>query len=293
LLVRNKFIYFVVFAITKIIIFHRKKVKLQQIMFGLSKKKKEVAVKSTGENEATSEEQKEMGFFDHLEELRKRIIFAVIYLVLGCIVSGVFINQLLDYVLLRPAVTAGLNLQNLKPFGQPFLYFKVILIGGLIIAFPFMLFQLWKFIAPGLYSKEKKWASQITMVTTLCFLTGVVFAYFVMIPVMLKFSASFGTEKIKNIIDVNEYFSFISMMVLASGLIFEMPMISYILSKVGILTPAFLRKYRRHAIIVLLIVAAVLTPTPDPINQLIFATPLFILYEISILVAKMGQKKVD
>ncbi len=261
-------------------------------MLGKKKKKPEKDIELSDENNENSSEQPEMGFFDHLEELRKRIIFAVLFLIGGCIVSGIFINQLLEYVLLKPAVAVNLNLQNLKPFGQPFLYFKVVLIAGVVIAFPFMLYQLWKFIAPGLYMKERKWASVITLLTSLCFLVGVFFAYFVMIPVMLKFAATFGSDKIKNIIDVNEYFGFISMMVLASGIIFEMPMISFILAKVGILTPSFLRKYRRHAIIVLLIVAAVLTPTPDPINQLIFATPLLILYEISILVAKFGQKKV-
>ena len=108
---------------------------------------------------------------------------------------------------------------------------------------------------------------------------------------MLAFAAYFGTEKIKNIIDINEYFSFLTTMLLATGLVFEMPMISYVLSRFGILKPTFLRKYRRHSIIVILIVAAVITPTPDPISQLIFATPLFILYEISILISKMAQKK--
>jgi sec-independent protein translocase protein TatC len=112
-----------------------------------------------------------------------------------------------------------------------------------------------------------------------------------MIPSMLSFAASFGSEKIKNIIDINEYFSFLTMMLLASGILFEMPIVSFILSRVGVLTPKIMRKYRRHGIVIILILAAVLTPTPDPISQLIFASPLFILYEISILVAKLGEKK--
>lgn len=262
-------------------------------MFRKKKSHKSTDIEKTENTSETENTDTEMGFFGHLEELRKRIIFAVLWLVAGCIVSGTFINQLLEVILLKPAVAANLNLQNLKPFGQPFLYFKIILIAGLIVAFPFILYQLWRFIAPGLYPKERKWAGSITTLTTLCFLTGVAFAYFVMIPTMLNFAATFGTDKIKNMIDINEYFGFISMMVLASGIIFEMPMVSYILSRVGIVTPTLLRKYRRHAIIVLLILAAVLTPTPDPINQAIFAAPLLILYEISIIVAKFGVKKVS
>ena len=243
-------------------------------------------------NSGVSEEKEtEMGFFDHLEELRKRIILGLLGLIVGCVISAYFINDIMKYVLLMPANKVGLVLQNLKPFGQPFLYFKLIMVMGIIIAFPFMLYQLWKFIAPGLYTKEKRWAGSITVMTSLCFLSGVGFSYFVMIPSMLNFAASFGSDQIKNNIDINEYFSFISMILLASGLVFEMPMVSFVLSKFGILTPTFLRKYRRHSAVVILIIAAVLTPTPDPISQLIFAAPLFVLYEISIIVSKLSYKK--
>jgi sec-independent protein translocase protein TatC len=241
--------------------------------------------------EKEEEPQGEMSFLGHLEELRKRIIYAVIGLLVACIISAVFIQQLMDYVLLGPASAAKLDLQNLRPFGQPFLYFKIIMVAGIVLAFPFILYQLWKFIAPGLYMREKKWARTITFYTSLCFLTGVAFSYFVMLPLMLKFAASFGTEKIKNIIDINEYFSFITIMLLATGLLFEMPMVTYVLSRFGIITPKFMRKYRRHAIIVILILAAVITPTPDPISQLIFASPLFLLYEISIWISNLAAKK--
>ncbi|TAL70248.1 MAG: twin-arginine translocase subunit TatC [Bacteroidetes bacterium] len=242
-------------------------------------------------NTEQDESQEEMGFLGHLQELRKRVILAMVGIIIGCIISGVFINQLMDWILLKPATSVHMNLQNLRPFGQAFLYFKVIFVVGIIIAIPFILYQLWKFIAPGLYLRERKWVSKITFFTSLCFFSGVVFAYFVMIPTMLKFAASFGSSDIKNIIDINEYFSFLSLMLLASGIVFEMPMISYVLSRVGILSPRFLRKYRRHSIVVILIIAAVLTPTPDPINQLIFAMPLFVLYELSILISKIAEKR--
>ncbi|MBM2814220.1 MAG: tatC [Ignavibacteria bacterium] len=250
-------------------------------------KRKKLEEQKPAEEEPTPE----MGFFDHLGELRKRIIWAVVGIIAGCIVSGIYINDILDAVLLKPASNVGLQLQNLKPFGQPFLYFKVIFISGLILAIPIVLFQLWKFIAPGLYLKERRWVRSITFFTTFCFFSGVAFSYFVLIPSMLKFAAAFGSDKIKNIIDVNEYLSFITMILLASGVMFEMPMVSFVLSRFGILSSQFMRKYRRHSIIVILILAAVLTPTPDPVSQLIFASPLFILYEISIYIAKITERK--
>ncbi|MFN3781941.1 MAG: twin-arginine translocase subunit TatC, partial [Candidatus Kapaibacteriota bacterium] len=131
----------------------------------------------------------------------------------------------------------------------------------------------------------------VTFFTTLCFIAGVIFSYFIMIPFMLNFGTYFGTKLIENKFDVNYYFGFVSMMVLASGIVFEMPMVSFVLSRFGLLSAKFLRKYRRHSIVVILILAAILTPTPDPINQLIFAAPLFVLYEISIFVAAITEKR--
>jgi sec-independent protein translocase protein TatC len=248
-------------------------------MFGKSKKKKK------------EPESGDMSFLEHIDELRKRIIIALVGVVVGCIIVGVKLDFVVEQILLRPAIASGVKLQNLQPFGQPFLYFKVLLIGGLIIALPFVLYQLWKFVAPGLYPNEKKWVRLVTLFTSLCFFIGAGFAYFVMIPFMLNFSAFFGTKIIENKFDVNHYFGFVTMMLLASGLVFEMPMISFVLSRFGILTSKFMRKYRRHSIVLILIAAAILTPTPDPINQLIFAFPLFILYEISIIVAKASERK--
>ena len=232
-----------------------------------------------------------MSFFDHLDEMRKRIIWSIVGIIVGCIIAGVFINNIMQLILLKPAAKVGLNLQNLQPFGQPFLYFKVVFVVGLIISFPFALWQLWLFIAPGLYQHERNWASKITFFTSLCFLTGVAFSYFLMIPSMLAFASSFGSSQIINNIDVNQYFSFITIMLLACGLLFEMPMLAFVLSRFGFLTPKFMRKYRRHAIVVNLILGAILTPTTDPVSMMIFAAPLFILYEISIFVSAMAGRK--
>ena len=233
-----------------------------------------------------------MSFFEHLGELRKRIILMLVGIIAGCIISGTFINFIMNNLLLKPAADVHLKLQNLKPFGQPFLYFKTVLICGIIIAIPLILYEAWKFVAPALYEKEKRWAGKITFFTSLCFFCGVVFSYYVLIPSMLKFAQSFGAESVANIIDVNEYLGFISMILLAAGIMFEMPMAAFVLAKFGIIKAKMLSKYRRHAIIVILILAAVLTPTPDPVSQLIFASPLFILYEISILIAKSAETKV-
>lgn len=240
------------------------------------------------ENDATNT--KEMSFWDHLGELRKRIVYSLVGVIIGSILSGVFIDFIMDKILLKPAFDAHLPLQNLQPFGQPFLYFKTILVCGLIISTPFILYQIWRFVSPGLYDNERKWAGKITFFTSLCFFAGVGFSYYVMVPSMLGFANKFGSTTIQNIIDINAYFGFFIMILLASGIMFEMPMAIFVLTKFGIVNVSFLRKYRRHSIVVILILAAVLTPTPDPITQSIFAAPLLILYEISILIAKYAEK---
>lgn len=244
-------------------------------------------------HEPETDPQADMGFLGHVEELRKRILWAAVGIAIGCAISGFFIDVLMDEVLLKPAYLYNLKLQNLRPFGQPFLYFKLIFVIGIIFSFPFTLYQLWLFIAPGLYEKEQAWARKITAFTSLCFLVGVSFAYFVMIPAMLQFTASFGTAKIENNFDINEYFGFITTTILAAGLIFELPMITYVLSRFGLVTPKLMRMYRRHAIVCILVIAAVLTPSPDPVNQLIFAFPLWILYEISIVISKFALKSAE
>ncbi len=236
-------------------------------------------------------EYREMSFFDHLDDLRSRILKGLLGVVVCCILAGFFVDQLMNWVLLAPAANAGLKLQNLRPFGQAFLYFKVIFVSGIILSSPWVLWNLWQFVAPGLYETERGWARRITLFTTFCFLTGVAFAFFVMIPNMLKFTALFGSPIIANVIDVTEYFGFVTTTVLGAGLIFELPMITYVLARVGIVSAGLMRTYRRHAMILTLILSAVLTPTPDPINQFIFALPLFVLYEISILIAQVARKK--
>ena len=242
----------------------------------------------------------EMSFFDHLEELRWRIIKALIGVIIGTAICWFFIDWLMNDVLLQPVLTINsslspgqqpIHLQNLKPFGQVFLYMQVAIIGGIIINFPNILYQLWAFISPGLMPNERGYISSIVFFSTFCFLAGIAFSYFVMLPASLRFFAGFGTPEIENNIAISEYMSFIISVMLAAGVVFELPMVSWFLSKLGILTPAFMRHYRRHSIVVILILAAVLTPGTDPVSQIMLAVPLVGLYEISIGISAMAWRK--
>ncbi|HET55414.1 MAG TPA: twin-arginine translocase subunit TatC [Ignavibacteria bacterium] len=232
-----------------------------------------------------------MSFLEHLEELRWRILYSLIGIVIGTIVAWIFIDFLIDHILLLPAQSARIKLQNLRPFGQLFLYFQVALIAGIVLSIPNLFYQLWKFIAPALKENEKKYVTAVVSFSTLCFLSGIVFAYYVMLPLTLTFAGQFGSEQIENNFAIDEYFSIIISVMLAAGLVFELPMMSFFLSKLGLITPAFMRKYRRHSIILILVAAAILTPGTDPVAQVLLAVPLALLYEISIFVAKVFQRK--
>ena len=242
----------------------------------------------------------EMPFLGHLEELRWRIIWMVLGIVAGAIICGVTIDWLINRVLLQPIISINHNLQpgqqpihlqNLKPFGQVFLYMQVALVGGIILSLPNVFLQLWRFISPGLLPKERKYISWIVFFSTFCFLAGVVFSYYVMLPAALTFFAGFGTIEIENNIAINEYMSFVISMILGAGIVFELPMVSWFLSKLGILTPAFMRHYRRHAIVVILFLAAILTPGTDPVSQILLAIPLLLLYELSIGISAIAWRK--
>ena len=235
-----------------------------------------------------------MSFFDHLEELRWRIIRSLLSVVVGTIICWFFIDWLVDGVLLRPVTVINahasgmqqqIHLQNLKPFGQLFLYMQVAIVAGVILSLPYILYELWAFIAPGLMPKERKYIKWIVFFTTFCFFAGIAFSYFVMLPAALTFFAGFGSPQIANNIAISEYMNFVVSVLLASGVVFELPMVSWFLSKIGILTPAFMRHYRRHSIVGIFIIAAFLTPGTDPVSQVLLALPLMGRYEVSIWVS--------
>ena len=243
------------------------------------------------ENVQDTTESEEMKFTDHLNELRKRLFYVVIGLAVSMIISAFFVDFLINSIVLHPAMEHNLKLQNLRPFGQPMLYFKLIFLAGLALSIPWIFYQIWKFIAPGLFENERGWVLWIVSFSMIAFMFGTFFAYFVLLPSMVNFAANFGSNSIENIIDINEYISFFTTILLASGLIFELPIVTFILAKLGLVNSKFLRKYWRHSLIVILVLAAIITPTPDPITQLIFAAPLIILYEISIWIAKLVEKR--
>jgi len=237
------------------------------------------------------EPEKEMTFLEHLEELRWRIIYSIIGIVIGTIIAWIFVDFLVDVVLLKPAKDAGAILQNLRPFGQLFLFMQIAIMVGIVISIPNIFYQFWKFISPALRKHERRYIFWIVVFSSVCFLAGIAFAYFVMLPLTLKFAAQFGSETIKNEFAIDEYMSIIISVMLAAGLIFELPMISFFLSKLGILKPSYMKKYRRHAIVIIMVAAAFLTPGADPVSQIVLAVPLVLLYEISIFISKISQKK--
>ncbi len=247
----------------------------------------------------------QMSFLEHLEELRWRIIKGMIGIVVGVIVAFIFSDFVIDKVLLGPTRadffmydlirvdSIDLSLQSRKLPGQFFTFWGMLLVSGFVIGSPVFFYQIWAFIAPALESKEK-WKSIVsTFVITFFFLSGVAFGYLILVPFALQFFASFNISSsgiVRNDFDINEYFSSLAMWVLSCGIVFQIPVLSYALSRIGLLTPAFLRKYRRHAMILALVVAALLTP-PDPISQILIATPLTILYEFSIWVSYVANKR--
>jgi sec-independent protein translocase protein TatC len=233
---------------------------------------------------------KEMGFLDHLEELRWRllkILFSVIIFTILCfVVSDTFIELLVKpSKMLRP----DMQLQVLKVQGMLMLKFGVALIMGLVISIPVIAYQFWTFVAPGLYPDEKKFGPWLVISVSLFFLAGVAFAYFILAPFAIKFLTAIGSDDVAKNISINYYAKFVLQLLVASGLIFQMPVASFLLTKMGLISAAFLRKSWRYAIIIILFLAAFITP-PDPVSMLLMGVPLLFLYELSILVAKIAAK---
>jgi sec-independent protein translocase protein TatC len=233
----------------------------------------------------------EMSFLDHLEELRWRIIYSLIGIIAGAIAVWFFRDRIMDGMLLRPALDAKLKLQNLRPFGQVFLYMEVAVFGGLVVSMPNTILQAWKFIAPGLYPRERRTAVWVVLFTTLCFASGIAFAYLAILPTAFRFFAAFGTKAIENSIAIDYYFEFLLTLMLATGLVFEMPMLSFFLARLGLLTPELMRRYWRHAMVVSFFLAAILSPGPDPFSMLLLAIPLVFLYELSVWIARFSARR--
>ncbi|HDQ46112.1 MAG TPA: twin-arginine translocase subunit TatC [bacterium] len=241
--------------------------------------------------EIKKKKETEMPFLDHLEELRWRILKSLASVGFFTIASFPFSGILLN-LLTRPndLLSAPAKLIFLKPTGMILVRMELALVVGVLVSLPVIFYQFWQFVSPGLMPNERKYFLPSLFYTTLCFIAGTFFSYYVMIPVVLPFLYSMGTESIQATININEYISFVMRLILVSGAIFELPILSFFLSRVGLLKPDFLRKYRRYGIVIIVILAAFVTP-PDPASQILMAFPLVFLYEISIWVARIGYRR--
>ena len=233
----------------------------------------------------------EMQFLDHLEELRWRVIKSAITIVLFAIPCGIFWKEIFDLVMIYP-----LRFINPRPkliFTTPsecvIISFQIAICGGLIIASPVVFYQLWRFVSPGLYKNEKKLVLPTVIASTVFFLAGILFCYFTF-PLVMNFLVSYAGNRIEAMFKADEYFGFLLKLSVSFGLVFELPVISFVLSKMGVLTAGFLIKHIRYAIVIIFIVAAILTP-PDVFSQCVLAAPLFVLYGLSILIAAWHQRK--
>lgn len=244
----------------------------------------------TDENGGTDEE-KVMPFLDHLEELRRRILWSLAAVAGGAAVCYFFVfhSDHLFELMIRPARNLGIEPITLKPIGMFIVKLKTTLIGGIILALPVVLYQAWAFIAPGLLRRERKYAPAVISLTFLCFLIGALVAYFAVFPLALRFLAGMTTEGVRNQWSINDYIGFMLQLLLAFGAVFELPMLSFFLSKIGLVTPEFLRRQRKYAVVAIVIVAAVITP-PDVLSQLMMVAPLLFLYEVSILVSGIAVR---
>ena len=258
-----------------------------------------------------------MSFFDHLEELRWHLVRSAFAIVAVSILGFVFTDWILTNVIFGPTrpnfptyrwlcqaghaiglgdklciVPPDIKFQNYKMAGQIMLQFKMAFILGIIGAFPYIIYEFWRFVKPALKENEAKGSRGVIFWVSLQFLLGIAFSYFLIAPFMINFLASYTvSEVIKNEFFIDDYFGLMSQIILGMGALFEMPILVYFLTKLGLLTPMFMRTYRRHAVVVILILAAIITP-PDVLDQLLVFVPLYLLYEISIFIsAKVYREK--
>lgn len=259
--------------------------------------------------------QGEMSFLEHLEELRWHIIKSVLAVAVFAVGAFIMKDFIFNEIIFKPKMPEFWTNRMLAKFGefigtdalkinqnplklialqmsdQFMLHFKVAAVAGLILAAPVVFYQIWSFIKPALYDKERKHASGAVFFTSLLFLTGILFGYFVIVPLSIDFLSTYSVSpEVENQINMRSYISTVTSITFASGFIFLLPIFSYFLSKVGILTPKFLRSYRRHSYVVLLLVAAIITP-PDVFSQIMVAIPLVFLYEASIFISYVVVKK--
>jgi sec-independent protein translocase protein TatC len=257
----------------------------------------------------------EMTFIEHLEELRWNIIRAVSAILIFTIIAFIYIEEIYNKIILAPSKpdfwtyrmmckladftgAEGLcidkldfDLQSREMAGQFTTALLSSVIIGLLFAFPYAFWEIWRFIKPGLKPSERRVSRGAVFYVTFLFLSGVLFGYYIVSPLAINFLANFQLDpSIKNQFDITSYVGLISVLTLACGLTFQLPVVAFVLSRIGFLNPRFMREYRRHAFVVILILAAVITPSPDVLSQVLVALPLTLLYEISILVSAWVER---
>ena len=258
----------------------------------------------------------EMTFWDHLEDLRGSLFRSVIAIIVFGITAFIFKGIIFDQVILAPKnndfitfrllcklgkmlsidtfcfKTASINLINIELAGQFMSHLMISIIVGLVVAVPYIVWEFWRFIKPGLTENERKNTRGAVFIISMLFLTGVLFSYFLVVPLMINFLGNYHVSaSVTNQIALTSYTSSVTTMTLIMGLIFEFPILVVFLTKIGILTPSLLKKYRKHTIVVILIIAGFITPSPDIFSQLIVAVPLYCLYEISLSVSSRMYTK--
>ena len=231
----------------------------------------------------------QLTWVEHLEELRKRLIICLVALGIASIFSLPFASWVLK-ILKLPAAGYIEKLAFFGPQEAFLIYLRIAFLCGLIISLPVILSQFWAFIAPAIESRLKKSAGSFIFFCSLSFISGCLFAYFILIPPALKFLLSFGKEDLEPVISASKYISFVASLILACGLVFQMPILSLILTKLGIINSRMLRKKYKYAIAIIFIVAAIITPTVDAFNMLILALPMLFLYEVSIWISWLQFK---
>ncbi len=236
-----------------------------------------------------------MPFLKHLEELRQRIVKCFIAIGVGFGISYFFKERILEWLMipLLRSLPEG-QMQKLiytAPHEAFFTYLKVSFLAGVGLAVPVILYQLWCFIAPGLYAEEKRYILPIVLFSTLFFVGGALFGYFFVFPTGFEFFTSFANEYIAPLITTKEYLSFIIRLLLGFGLVFELPIFAYFLAKMGLISSSFLKKQRRYAVVLVFIVAAALTPGPDVFSQIMMAAPMLVLYELSVWITHFVGKR--
>ncbi len=259
--------------------------------------------------------QSEMSFLEHLEELRWHIIRSALVIVIFAIVAFIFKGFIFDTIILKPKTPEfwtnrmlaklgdlvgteslkinqkPLSLISIKMADQFMMHIMTSIIAGLILASPVVFYEFWRFIKPALYDKEKKYASGAVFFTSFLFMLGVLFGYFLIVPLSIHFLGSYSvSDQVTNQINTRSYIGTVTTISLASGIVFLLPIFSYFLSKVGILTPKFMKTYRRHAYVLMLLLSAIITP-PDVFSQVMVCIPLVFLYEIGIIISKNVVKK--